>query len=138
MIQNIETAGVMEPAKWAAQFISDLSLHILNEDYEALEEIKRRSDEVGGIRATLLVNFGEDSKHNRYGIAIKDEGSTHGLLMKVLEHLAGGVSQADRFSEVVDGIERIEATTDDHEVCRNQIRSLLEQFRAADNGRQAY
>lgn len=87
MFQEIESQGVMEPAKWAAQFISDLSLHIVNEDYEALEKIKRQSDEVGGIRATLLVNFGADSKHNRYGIALKDEGTTHQLLMQVLEHL---------------------------------------------------
>lgn len=86
-MKRIESSGVVTPAKWAAQFISDLSLHIVNEDYEALEEIKRRSDEVGGIRATLLVNFGEDSKHNWYGISLKNEGTTHGLLMQVLEHL---------------------------------------------------
>lgn len=86
-LETIKSEGVITPDKWAAQFISDLSLHIVNEDYEALEEIKARSDEVGGIRATLLVNFGEGSQHNRYGIALKDEGTTHGLLMQVLEHL---------------------------------------------------
>lgn len=86
-LESITSQGVVTPEKWAAQFISDLSLHIVNEDYEALEEIKRRSDEIGGVRATLLVNFGEGSKHNRYGLALKDEGTTHGLLMQVLQHL---------------------------------------------------
>lgn len=42
---------------------------------------------IDSIRATLLVNFGADSKHNRYGIALKDEGTTLQLLMQALTHL---------------------------------------------------
>ena len=98
-LQPVVSTGVMEPVKWAAQFISDMSLHVVREDYEALEKIKARSDEVGGIRATLLVNFGADSKHNRYGMALKDEGTTHGLLMQVLEHLTK-TNEAARIAEL--------------------------------------
>lgn len=90
-LSEVTSAGVTSPAKWAAQVISDLSLHIVNEDYDALEQIKARSDQIDGIRATLLVNFGEGSKHNTYGIALKDEGTTHDLMMQVLKHLTKGV-----------------------------------------------
>lgn len=42
--------------------------------------------ELRSIRATLLANFGEESQ-NRYGFTIKDEGSTHMMLMSVLRGL---------------------------------------------------
>lgn len=44
----------------------------------------------------------------------------------------------ERFKELVEGVERLEEETDDHEVARNKIRLLLERFRAADNGQRAY
>lgn len=53
-----------------------------------IELLKGDRCELRSIRATLLVNFG-DTKHNRYGFTIKDEGSTHTMMMDVLRGLAG-------------------------------------------------
>lgn len=101
-LQEIESGGVMSPAKWAAQFISDMSLHIVNEDYDALEQIKARSDQIEGIRATLLVNFGEGAGANKFGFSVKDEGTTHALMVEVLERLT---------KDLADDKERLEIAT---------------------------
>jgi hypothetical protein len=70
----------------------DGSLHerllALAEEVQDLEAMcRQRNEELASIRATLIVNFGEGMRHNIYGLAIKDEGSTHALLIQVLETL---------------------------------------------------
>lgn len=95
-IDSVETAGVMTPVKWAAQFISDLSLHVVKEDYEALEKIKAQSDEIPGIRATLLVNFGEGREHNKYGFHVSENESTHAMLITVLKGLTNNLAATQR------------------------------------------
>lgn len=54
---------------------------------EHLQQLQDDRNELGAIRATLLVNFMEGSIHNHYGFSIKDEGTTLKILMEVLEAL---------------------------------------------------
>lgn len=63
----------------------------LHEASREAATLEAQAYEVGQIRATLLLNFG-DTKHNRYGFSIGDSNdSTHALLMIVLEQLACGI-----------------------------------------------
>lgn len=64
-----------------------------------LQEVKRMLDvgqenthELQSIRATLLVNFGEQSEHNKYPFTITDVGTTHSLLVEVLTKLTRSIS----------------------------------------------
>ena len=43
--------------------------------------------ELNQIRATLIVNYGENQKHNKSGFTIKDEGTTLNMMIAVLERL---------------------------------------------------
>ncbi len=48
--------------------------------------LESAEDELGEVRATLLVNFG-DVPRNRYGFTIANEGRTLTMLVRVLEQL---------------------------------------------------
>lgn len=67
---------------------------------QATEELKR-------IRATLLVNFGEGAKHNRFGFSVKDTGRTERMFHEVLDRL---VAQNDQLRQAMaDVTQRLEA-----------------------------
>lgn len=53
-----------------------------NEIASEILEAERAKEELGSIRATLLVNF---MQQNHFGFTIKDEGTTMQMLVKVLE-----------------------------------------------------
>src|SRR5688572_4817153 len=51
---------------------------------DLMEKACRDSDELGQIRATLLVNFGKDAKRRMHGLVIEEKPSTLGMLVDVL------------------------------------------------------
>lgn len=57
------------------------------EDLERLAAKERAAETLASIKATLLVNFGDGSKHNRYGFSIADELDVHHMMYVVLTEL---------------------------------------------------
>lgn len=60
--------------------------HKLSDLVKQAIELERESYELRQIRATLLLNFGVNSPHNRYGVGVTDDLSTIHMLIRVLEH----------------------------------------------------
>ncbi len=62
------------------------------------DELEYTENQLGIIRATLIVNFGERQPGNRYGFTVKDapEKTTSNLLIEVLGELAGRLLREER------------------------------------------